>query len=157
MKVKISPYRDSGRNISIEIDPHDTFSVDSTLAYIVLPLLIQLKQTQMGVPHEFAEVGGEDYHLQLSFDFYTETQEEAFKLGVARWNIILDKMIWSWQKLCEDDYESRYYHGEYKPWHADESIRKSPFWVDDIGLELHNARIQEGLDLFGKYMRHLWD
>jgi hypothetical protein len=30
-------------------------------------------------------------------------------------------------------------------------------WLDIAGLELHEERIQEGLNLFGKYFRSLWD
>jgi hypothetical protein len=30
-------------------------------------------------------------------------------------------------------------------------------WFDGDGLELHEKRIQEGLDLFAKYFRSLWD
>jgi hypothetical protein len=158
MKVKISPYYDNGRRVSVEVEQHDTFSIDSTLSYIVLPLLIQLRQTKMGVPAEFAEVGGEDYIPQLCFDFYTETQEDAFKLGTERWNLILDKMIWSWQQLALEDYENQYYHGTLGWIDINKNTKiDKDFWVDYIGLELHNERIQEGLELFGKYMRHLWD
>ena len=77
MKVNIGPYpKKAQRRVSVEISRSDTFSMDSTLAYVVLPMLIQLKQTKHGVPTEFAEVGGEDYQSQDSFDFYKENVNE---------------------------------------------------------------------------------
>jgi hypothetical protein len=38
-------------------------------------------------------------------------------------------------------------------------IDKNPdeHWYDGEGHQLHEERIQEGLDLFGKYYRALWD
>jgi len=38
-------------------------------------------------------------------------------------------------------------------------IDKNPteHWTDYIGMRIHEERIQEGLELFGKYYRHLWD
>lgn len=178
MKVKIGKYPKGNldRHISVEIERHDTFSMDHTLAYIILPLLIQLKETKMGVPHEFAEVGGADYDQQDSFDFYKETHKECFDIACERWNDILDKMIWSFQQLVDDDYEEKYRHGksEYDWVKSDKTfpnpisgkvedtyqmIDKNPkeHWTDYEGMRVHEERIQEGLNLFGKYFRNLWD
>jgi hypothetical protein len=30
-------------------------------------------------------------------------------------------------------------------------------WYDIVGHQLHEERIQEGLELFGKHLRDLWD
>jgi hypothetical protein len=42
---------------------------------------------------------------------------------------------------------------------AYEMVDENPgeHWYDHIGHELHEERIQEGLELFGKYFRSLWD
>ena len=65
MKVRLGPYKkNSDRKIDVQIDRFDTYSLDHTLAYIILPALIQLRSTKMGVPSEFAEVGGADYDNQ---------------------------------------------------------------------------------------------
>lgn len=178
MKANLGKYPkgNTERRISIEIERHDTWSVDHTLAYIILPLLIQLKESKMGVPHEFAEVGGADYEAQESFDFYKETHNESFDKGVERWNDVLDKMIWSFQQLAEDDYEEKYRHGESEfDWVKTDKqfpnpisgkledtfqmVDKNPkeHWTDYEGMRKHEERIQEGLDLFGKYYRSLWD
>lgn len=177
MKVNIGPYTNGNkpRKVSIRIDRHDTYSMDHTLALIILPMLVQLRNTKHGIPHEFAEVGGEDYNSQESFDFYKESQNESFSKGCDRWDEVLDKMIWSFEQIIDDDYDSKYHHGEVEfEWKeldekihnpitgkdetAHEMINKNKnHWYDYIGHKEHETRIQEGLDLFGKYFRNLWD
>ena len=178
MKINIGKYLKKGinRKIDIKIDYFDTYSMDHTLALIILPMLLQLKSTKQGVPQEFAEVGGEDYHAQDCFDFYKEDQKEMFEKRVKDWDTVLDKMIWSFQQLVLDDYSKQYHHGktDYDWVKTDEKILnpitnkmeatyqmvdKDPdaHWYDREGHMLHEERIQEGLELFGKYYRNLWD
>lgn len=177
MKVRLGPYKkNSDRKIDVQIDRFDTYSLDHTLAYIILPALIQLRSTKMGVPSEFAEVGGADYDNQDSFDFYKDSHKDAFDERCKEWDKILDKMIWSFQQIVMDDYEDQYHHGkaEYDWVKTDQQITnpvnnkledtfqmvdKNPeeHWTDYEGMRKHEERIQEGLELFGKYYRHLWD
>lgn len=177
MKVKQSKFPKHGpRKIDVQIEKFDTWNLDSTLAVIILPALIQLKATKHGIPSEFAEVGGAEYDSQTSFDFYKETHNEAFDQGIKRWEEILDKMIWSFQQIALEEYDNLYHHGTPK---YDFVETDGPFpnpvtgkmektyrmvdtnpgehWYDHVGHMLHEERIQEGLELFGKYYRHLWD
>lgn len=179
MKVKIGKYlkSDIGQRFDINIDYHDTYSLDYTLALIILPALLQLKATKQGVPSEFVnDVGGEDYSDQDSFDFYKETHKDSFDEKCKEWDKVLDKMIWSFQQIALEDYDNKYHHGknEYdfvksdkqfpnpvtgKMEHTFQMVDKNPnqHWYDHVGHQLHEERIQEGLELFGKYYRHLWD
>ena len=177
MKVKIGPYPNGKRKrkIDVHIDRYDTYGMDHTLALIILPMLIQLRATKHGIPHEFAAVGGEDYDSQDSFDFYKQTHDESFGKGCDRWDEVLDKMIWSFQQVIDEDYDSKYHHGEvdfefkeltekiYNPLTGkDEAAceminRNKNHWYDHIGHREHEDRIQEGIELFGKYFRNLWD
>jgi len=179
MKVKIGPYPKKGsrRKINVQIDKFDTWSFDHTLAHIIYPALLQLKATKHGIPSGLVEdVGGEDWSQQDSFDFYKDTHDEAWNKASERWDEVLDKMIWSFQQLTLDDYNSKYHHGD-----SDYDFVKSPklfpnpitgkmeatwqmvdrnpddHFFDADGLFLHEERIQEGLELFGKYYRSLWD
>lgn len=177
MKVHLGKYRKNSdsRKIDVKIESFDTWSLDSSLAHIILPALIQLKNTKHGVPSEFAYVGGADWESQDSFDFYKETHDECFNIACKRWEDILDKMIWSFQQIVFDNWEKQYQHGtpEYD-WSSAEDyvdpntgktektyrmIDKNPseHWTDYEGMRLHEERIQEGLELFGKYYKHLWD
>ena len=179
MKVNLGKYQKTSdtRKVDVVIENFDTWSLDNTLAHIILPGLIQLKNSKMGVPHEFvADVGGADYDSQDSFDFYKETHDESFDIACKRWEDTLDKMIWSFQQLVFDDWESNYHHGTPKyDWEKTNDQIQNPVtgkledtyqmvdtnpdqhWVDIQGLRKHEERIQEGLELFGKYYRHLWD
>ena len=178
MKVNIGPFpsKDEWRKIEVRIDKYDTWNMDHTLALIIYPMLLQLRDTKPGVPGEFADVGGEQYGVQDSFDFYQETHNESFDKGCENWNIVMDKMIWSFEQLQDEDYSKKYYHGEGiydfaktgktfpnpitgKEEATFEMIDLNPdeHWVDYVGLQAHEEQIQEGLNLFGKYFRSLWD
>lgn len=178
MKVNIRPWpkKSNRRKMSIQIEKFDTWNLDHTLAKLIYPALLQLKEEKHGVPSEFGEVGGEPHSSQQSFDFYTETYNDAWNEGIKRWDEILDKMIWAFEQLAYDDYDKLYHHGkgEYD-WVETDKLYPNPItgkmektfqmvdknpdehWYDHVGHQLHEARIQEGLELFGKYYRNLWD
>lgn len=177
MKAKLSKYyKNTDRRIEIKIENHDTWSLDHTLALIILPALIQLKATKQGVPAEFADSGGDGTSKQLCFDFYSETSNDAFDENVKKWDEILDKMIWAFEQIATDEYDSLYHHGRadydfektgqtfFNPITGKQEttyklVDKNPneHWYDYVGHRLHEERIQEGLNLFGKYYRNLWD
>ena len=179
MKINIGkfPKKDSGsRKIKVEIENHDTWNLDNTLALIIYPALLQLKATKQGVPSEFAEVGGEHHGTQDSFDFYQESYDDAWKAGLERWDETLDKMIWSFEQLLKGEYDEQYHHGDPKyDWIKSDKTFANPItgkveetfqmvdknptehWYDSVGHLKHEERIQEGLELFGKYYRNLWD
>jgi hypothetical protein len=169
MKVNIGRYpKGSGsRRVSVEVDPFDTWSLDHTLALIILPALIQLKHTKHGVPTDFVDDMSEGRHGQYSFEFLKEDADEVFQKGCDNWEKIFDKMIWSFQQLALDDYSDQYHHGDINiGWKktnlfmnreimTDENPEEH--WYDYVGHMKHEERIQEGLDLFSKYYRTLWD
>lgn len=179
MKINIGRYPKGNRErkVNIQIDHYDTWNLDHTLAKIIYPALLQLREQKQGVPSEFVEdVGGTDYEQQDSFDFYKETHKESFDKACELWKETLDKMIWSFRELAEGDYDTKYYHGKpefefvetekmypnpitgkmEKTYHM---VDKNPsdHWHDSVGQELHEQRMQEGFELFGKYFRALWD
>ena len=178
MKINIGKYPRKGprRKINVQVDRFDTWGLDHTLATVIYPALIQLKQTKQGIPNDFVDVGGEEYSTQQSFDFYIESHDEAWNEGAKRWDETLDKMIWSFQQIAFEDYGDKYHHGKIKTdWEKSTNqflnpitgkmedtftmIDKNPdeHWYDAEGHQLHEERVQEGLDLFGKYFRALWD
>lgn len=179
MRLKIGKYPTKAsfsRKVDIQIDKYDTWSLDHTLAHVIYPSLLQLKATKHGVPSEFGDVGGGTEYSQDSFDFYKDSYDEAFELGILRWDEILDKMIWSFEQLIRADYGEKYHHGKLE-WEFVDSggtypnpvtgkvektyqmVDKNPneHWYDAEGHHLHEERIQEGLELFGKHFRSLWD
>jgi hypothetical protein len=178
MKIKTTKWgKTTGRRkVKIQVDYWDTWNLDSTLAQIIYPCLLQLRATKHGIPGEFAEVGGASYEAQQSFDFYNDENGELFNQRCNEWDLVLDKMIWAFQQITEGNYEEKYHHGvgEYD-WKESDKLYPNPItgkmektfqmidknpndhWYDYVGVQEHNRRIQEGLDLFAKYFRDLWD
>ena len=137
--------------------------MDSTLAKIIYPMLIQLKESKHGVPNELvSDVGGEDWTDQNCFDFYKETHDESWEIACKRWDEVLDKMIWSFEQIAYKDYDSQYHHGhaEYD-WKKTDQLYPNPIsgkmeatyqmldknpsehWYDFVGHQKHEERIQD--------------
>jgi hypothetical protein len=177
MKVNISKYPKKGeQKVKVIIERHDTWNMAHELAYIIYPMLLKLKAEKHGVPNDFAVVGGESYTDQKSFEFYEESQDWAFDEKCKQWDEALDKMIWSFEQFIDDEWESKYHHGKHEhEWVECDDLMKNPLtgkmekmwqmkdknpgghWYDHDGHMLHQARIQEGFELFGKYYQNLWD
>lgn len=174
------------RTVKIRIDKYDTWNMDSTLALIVLPMLKQLKETKHGsayvdlddVPEHLRRTTTEEYDNQLTFEFYREHEVKEGESDVhARWNWVLDEMIWAFEQYQPDnDWESQYYTGEADwRWKKIEEKSLNPVTgkeeglsqmiegsnhtmkVDLEGLRKHRERINNGFRLFGKYYQGLWD
>lgn len=130
------------RKIKIRIDKYDTWSMDHTLALIVLPMLKQLKETNHGsaqvdmedVPTEMRSTNTEEWDDQSVFEFYNESEVIAKHDIHTRWNWVMDEMIFAFEFILDED--NRYSH-------------KFDQAVED--------RVANGLKLFGKYYRGLWD
>jgi len=143
----------------ITIDPYDTWSMDTTLAAIILPMLIQLKETTHGSCH----VNNCDVpaHLRGPEDDYDS------ELIHDRWSWVLDEMIHSFTQINSDDWESKFFTNSHEYIKPDDEIvdqfTQLDFWPDapssffKKGYDEENLRIQNGLKLFGLYYRGLWD
>ena len=158
----------------IKIDPWDTWSMDHTLADIVLPMLRQLKATKHGSPN----VAGEDVpeHLRSTAAPKKEDEWDIDAFHHDRWDWVLGEMIWAFEQKCRDHWEEDYYSGEH-----DLSWRKSDrtypnfdtgeeeatyemvpgpnhtFEINTEGMAAHQARMTNGFRLFGRYYEALWD
>lgn len=138
----------------VKIDYWDSWSCDCTLSPIILPLLKQLKATK----HGYGMIDDEDVpkHLQSIYAFPDEPWEWD-KNAEARYEWVLDEMIWTFEQLCDDDHESQFYDHSEVDYDSDIMSQVGKMKVDREGLEAHNRRIDRGLVLFGKYFRTLWD
>ena len=135
------------RRVKVRIDPWDTWGMCETLVPIILPMLKQIKGAKQGAPH----VDLKDVPKELHGKKLTKKQKDNGEVDdkhFERWNWVLDEMIWAFSKLSEDDWEEEFY-GK---------------WVDgcyvkpnEKGRQQVSARIDNGLLLFGKYFRCLWD
>lgn len=126
------------QKIKVKIDRWDTWSMDHTLAYIVLPMLIQLKKDKHGAPK--VDMTDVPQHLRVndpeSKEFWSngETDEKWFD----RWEWVLDEMIYAFDcKANKDDVFMRL--------------------EDPDAIQAEQERISNGFRLFGKYYEGLWD
>jgi hypothetical protein len=142
------------QKIKVRIDRWDTWSMDHTLAHIILPMLVQLKRTKHGAPRvDNADVPKE---LRMSKKDMTQfakdgsTDDKFFK----RWDWILDEMIWAFEQKCRDDWEGDFYEYNFD---GTERFGLKLVWEDREGQKAHQKRMTNGFKLFGKYYENLWD
>lgn len=165
----------------VKIDRWDTWSMDSTLADIILPMLKQLRDTKHGsplvdledLPEELRMVGYEDGSSQLNLDFETAEQfrEDSWNITHQRWEWILNEMIFAFEHLADDTWEDTFHSGELDikhvpcEWYDDgkpklyttEHGPNHTYKLDYDGLRKVYDRMDNGFKLFGKYYRGLWD
>lgn len=163
-------YKWRQRKVLVKIDPWDVWNLDNTLALIILPALRKFKSGRFGSPHIDLEdvpphLRCTDFNeniTQRKFDFYSNSDTSP---DHARWNWVLDEMIWAFEQLQPDcDWESAYYSGqidyvESKTANGLTELKHGPNHtskIDTVGLAAHSDRISRGLQLFGKYYRSLW-
>jgi len=142
------------QQIKVRIDRWDTWSMDHTLAHIVLPMLIQLKATKHGAPW----VDDEDVPEELRSTSAPpkENEYDTDDFHFKRWDWVLDEMIWAFEQKCRDDWQDDYY-GDYVEDQKNGSMAGSFEWIDDKGRDAHQKRMSNGFKLFGKYFENLWD
>ena len=129
------------RTVKVKLDKYDTWSMDSTLAHIITPMLKQLKDTKHGAPY----VDDKDVPKELRSTSAPpkkndwDVDDNYFK----RWDWVLGEMIWSFeQKLSEDE--------------PDYSKTATPEEAAVLHKKYHK-RLSNGFKLFGKYYQNLWD
>ena len=157
----------------VKIDNYDTWSMDTTLTPIILPMLKQLKETKHGAP--FTEDEDVPERLRSTTKAAIKSKKESWDTDCnhfKRWDWILDEMIWAFEQLAMDDWEAQFHTGtsdivwvpskelDAKGKPVTYEMKKGPKdtrkW-DKKGYMKHSARIDNGTRLFGKYFRSLWD
>ena len=130
------------QKVSVKIDRWDTWSMDHTLAPIILPMLVQLKETKHGAPFvDMKDVPKELRATKKQIEAYGKDGEVDPK-HFERWDWVMDEMIHAFEQKDKDDWQSYYY--DYNNW-------------DTEGMKAEQERISNGFRLFGKYFESLWD
>ena len=144
------------QKVSVRIDPWDTWSMDHTLAPIILPMLVQLKETKHGAPIVDDEDVPKQLHMtkkeKAAFNKDGSTNDKFFK----RWDWIMDEMIWAFEQKNRDHWQNDYY-GPYIEGEDSKVLSGRFEWIDDKGRDAHQKRMSNGFKLFGKYYEALWD
>ena len=129
------------QKVKVRIDPWDTWSMDHTLANIILPMLKQLKATKHGAPWvAVADVPRELRPTKkdiLEYEKNGNTDPKFFE----RWNWVLDEMIYAFD--CKANKDDVYMRFDIKTQRA--------------AMDAEQERISNGFRLFGRYYENLWD
>jgi len=159
------------RKISVHIDRWDTWNMETTLGYIIRPMLQQLHANKHGAPW----VDDEDVPEHLRSTAARELTQEERDNGhtddnhFKRWDWVLDEIIFAFESLeggINEDWEEQFTSGEYdyqfKKIEEDgtSQLVRGPNHTAETDWDGHRAygkRIQRGFCLFGKYYQNLWD
>jgi hypothetical protein len=157
----------------VKIDRWDTWSMDHTLSYIILPMLKQLQASKHGGPC----VDDEDVPDELKStsapakENEWDTDDNFFK----RWDWVMGEMIFAFEHLIDDSWQEKFSSGEFDMIHlpVDKDGNQVPkadaklyqmvegpnhtYKCDYDGIQKIEERMQNGFKLFGKYYRSLWD
>lgn len=171
----------------VKIDDYDCWSMDSTLAPIILPMLKKLQKNKHGAP--YTEDVDVPEHLRSTAAPAKENEWDTDENHFKRWEWILAEMIWAFEQLVDEDNDDQFYSGESDIlWQAIDSDGNpvgKPHRLEDRpddlgenkshlcyrlvdgpnhtqiwdmeGMKNHHKRIDNGLRLFGTYYRGLWD
>ena len=149
----------------VKIDKWDTWSMDSTLAQIILPMLKQLKATKHGAP--FVDDEDVPEELRSTSAPPKENEYDIDDNHFKRWDWVLDEMIQAFECKFDDSWEEQYFTGECDYiFVKDESDSNTSRMVegpkhtrktDWDAFHAHVERNRNGYRLFGKYYEGLWD
>ena len=148
------------QKIEVHIDPWDTWSMDHTLAHIILPMLKQLKATKHGAPYVDPDECPPELKPKKQKDS-GETDSTHFE----RWDWVIDEMIFAFESKLDDSWEEQFESGtsdlqwvkleddNYQMVKGPNDTRE----YDWEGRKAYQERISNGFRLFGKYYENLWD
>lgn len=145
------------RRTYVRIDRWDTWSMDHTLATIIVPMLKQLKATKHGAP----QVNDSDVpeHLQSTSAPAKDNEWDVDDNHFKRWDWVLDEMIWAFEQKIDDSSDDQFYTHPTEDEKRGKSFQEQIelIKVDREGLDLWQERKSNGFRLFGKYYEALWD
>lgn len=172
MKVEIGPYpkynkktkRTPKRKVKVTVHKYDTWGADHTLALIAVPLLKKFRSNLHGYPGDFCGPCDKD-GIEIEGNHTVEILGATYPCGIAGWELVLDKIIWALEQCIDEDDEFYIIKkpGKMKFGPIDPKTQCGQLIIDPPGVYnwdakfAYNERIQEGLELFGKFFRNLWD
>lgn len=142
------------QTVIVKIDNHDTWSMDHTLAHIVVPMLKRLNETKHGGPYVDDEDVPEGLGLRSTEAPPKENDWDTDDNWFKRWDWVMNEMIFAFQSKLDDDWEQKFYKFENDP---TAMLGMKIVWKDDEGRNAYQERISNGFRLFGKYYEALWD
>ena len=155
----------------VKIDRYDTWSMDNTLADIILPMLKQLQKDKHGAPN----VDDEDVPMELqSWTSPAKGEYDVDGHHFARWDYVLGEMIFAFECKVKDNWDDQFWSGTSKFETVEtgetvfnpvtqkvektyQMVQKGDYKCDWEGRQKMQDRISNGFRLFGRYYENLWD
>lgn len=157
----------------VKVDRWDTWSMDHTLAQIIVPMLKQLQESKHGAPL----VDDEDVpeHLRSTNAEPKVDEYDVDTNHFLRWDWVLDEMIHAHVSKLDDSWEEQFWTGTWGDTVWKESdfeypnhktgVMEKTYTMENTGdrtcdwaaMKVELDRIQNGFRLFGKYYQNLWD
>ncbi len=161
------------RNVEVRIDKWDTWSMDHTLALIILPMLKQLQETKHG--SQFVDDEDVPEELKSTSAPPKENEWDTDDNIHKRWDWVLKEMIFAFECKLNDNWDDEFWTGE---WGESTFVETGEEHFNSLTNKseklytMHNTgnrtcdwearqkvqnRITNGFRLFGKYYEGLWD
>lgn len=152
------------RKVKIHIDGYDIWSMDYTLALIILPMLKMLKEEK----HGYCWVDDEDVPEELRSTNAppVENDYDWDDNCIKRWDWVLDEIIHAFECTADDEWDEQFYSGTHDIiWEKTEDGKfyqakdgpNNTFKIDREAMDKAWDRRKNGMRLFGKYYHSLWD
>jgi hypothetical protein len=127
------------RKIKVHIDNYDIWNADHTMALIIHPILIKIRESKHGslfvddedVPENIRSTSAKPKKDELDTDEFYHN----------RWEWVLDEMIYAFSTIIDEDFGEQFF-------------KENVFQKENY--EETKKRIDNGFRLFGKYYRGLW-
>jgi hypothetical protein len=140
----------------VKIDKWDTWSMDYTLSFIIVPMLKQLQVTKHGAP--FVDDDDVPEELKSTSAPPKENEYDTDENHFKRWDWAIAEMIWAFEQNIDTNSEEKFFdHAEWDEKEKDFGKNLHKIKVDQPGLKAHQDRKANGFRLFGKYYSGLWD
>jgi hypothetical protein len=157
------------RKVVVHIDGYDIWSLDHTLALIILPSLKAVRDYKSGIPY----VDDEDVPVGLRSTSAPELTEEDMSFGRVdanlenRWKYVLNEMIHAFECTLDEDWDDQFHKGNIDHKLVEEvvgdnklyRVERGPDHTHTFDIEAYKkawARRMNGLRLFAKYYHALW-
>jgi hypothetical protein len=131
----------------------------SRIANAIYPILVEYKASSHCV---IVDVDMNDITNIIRLSELTQSHCVSRSLDIdnneARWLLVLDEMIWAFEQQLTD-WSNMYYTIPDDVYTDDDLMSDKKFDLfnfDQNGFDNHQARIQNGLDLFAKYYMRMW-
>jgi hypothetical protein len=150
----------------VKIDYWDTWSMDHTLAHVILPMLKQLKEKKHGAP--FVDDGDVPEELKSTSAPPKENEWDIDDNHFKRWDWVMGEMIQAFECKVDEKWDEKYWTGtskiewqesnvEYNGKKTSQMVELGDRKCDWDAYKAHEERNSNGFRLFGKYYQGLWD